>query len=360
MSILVERLHKNFNGFVAVNDVSFHVEDGAFVTLLGPSGSGKSTILRCLAGLEIPDAGKIVINDEDVTHTAVQDRRVGFVFQHYALFKHMNVLDNIAFGLRVRGHDRAKRYHKAQQLLKLVGLEGCEKRMPSQLSGGQRQRVALARALAPEPKLLLLDEPFGALDTRLRKGLRAWLRKLHDHIGLTTVLVTHDQDEAFEVSDRIIVINHGKVEQDSSPKQMFNHPATEFVASFVGETNRVEGIVKEGSVEWGPFQFPAPSDLEDGTKAIVLFRPIDVYVSSQQDANFVSGTIQLSRFYGALEEFKILLKGAHSVIAQVPKGVALQSDFRVGKRVYIGITAAHVFKHEDFQIKETKQPVDAS
>ncbi len=343
MSILVGKLKKSFNGFMAVKDVSFHVEDGSFVTLLGPSGSGKSTILRCLAGLEIPDSGKIVINDEDVTHVSVQDRRVGFVFQHYALFKHMNVIDNISFGLRVRGKNKSERYQKAKQLLNLVGLKGCEKRMPFQLSGGQRQRVALARALAPEPKLLLLDEPFGALDARLRKGLRAWLRKLHDHIGLTTLLVTHDQDEAFEVSDRIIVVNNGEIEQDAAPKTIFNQPATEFVASFVGETNRVDGMVNQGNVEWGPFKFPAPSHLSNGTKACVLFRPIDVYVSSKQEAGEFPGIIQTTRFFGALEELKIILQGTYFVIAHVPKGVALQSDFKVGKRVFVNITSAHVF-----------------
>ena len=343
MSILVEKLQKKFNGFTAVKDVSFHVEDGAFVTLLGPSGSGKSTVLRCLAGLEIPNTGKIVIDEEDVTHIPVQDRKVGFVFQHYALFRHMNVIDNIAFGLRVRGKNRSERYEKANQLIKLVGLVGFEKRMPSQLSGGQRQRVALARALAPEPKLLLLDEPFGALDTRLRKGLRAWLRKLHDHIGLTTLLVTHDQDEAFEVSDRIIVMNNGKIEQDAPPKNIFNQPATEFVAAFVGETNRIEGIVQDGIVEWGPFKFSAAKNLANGTKARILFRPIDVYVSSKEESSAVTGTIQVTRFYGALEELKIILRGGSSITAQVPKGVALESGFAVGKRVFVNVTSYHVF-----------------
>lgn len=344
VSILVENLEKRFNGFVAVHKVSFEVPDGAFVTLLGPSGSGKSTILRCVAGLESPTAGRIVIDSDDVTGIPVQDRKVGFVFQHYALFKHMTVQDNVAFGLRVRGMGKADRHHKAKQLINLVGLAGFEKRMPSQLSGGQRQRVALARALAPEPKLLLLDEPFGALDARLRKALRAWLRKLHDHIGLTTLLVTHDQDEAFEVSDRIIVMNRGHIEQDAPPKEIFNHPATEFVASFVGETNRAEGSVRDGIVEWGPFKFKAPpGKYADGTKAFALFRPIDVYVSSREEDGDVAGTIQSERFFGALEELKIIVRGGVVITAQVPKGVAIESGFHPGKRVFVKITSAHIF-----------------
>ncbi|MBI1869566.1 MAG: ABC transporter ATP-binding protein [Chlamydiae bacterium] len=347
MSIEVKNLQKKFNNFAAVRDVSFSVKDGEFVTLLGPSGSGKSTILRCLAGLEIPTQGEVIINGENVTRIPVQDRKVGFVFQHYALFRHMSLVDNIAFGLRVRKVSHKDRTEKAKHLLSLIGLQGFEKRMPSQLSGGQRQRVALARALAPEPKLLLLDEPFGALDARLRKALRAWLRKLHDQIGLTTLLVTHDQDEAFELSDRVLVVNHGTIEQDAPPKKIFNQPATEFVATFVGETNRIEGTVHNGIVEWGPFKFLAPSKIAHLTKASILFRPIDVYVSSKPESSEVSGIIHSTRFLGAIEELKIDLEGNCSVTAQVPKGVALQSDFRVGKRVYVGITAVHIFPHNE-------------
>ncbi|MBI1882591.1 MAG: ABC transporter ATP-binding protein [Chlamydiae bacterium] len=345
MSISVQHLHKHFNGFKAVNDVSFSVEDGEFVSLLGPSGSGKSTILRCVAGLEIPSSGQIMINSEDVTHIPVEERNVGFVFQHYALFKHMTVFENIAFGLKVRKIPRKERDEKVKQLLELVGLTGFEGRMPSQLSGGQRQRVALARALAPEPKLLLLDEPFGALDTRLRKVLRSWLKKLHDRVGLTTLLVTHDQDEAFELSDRILVIHQGAIQQDASAKTIFNEPATDFVATFVGETNRVEGMVRHGLVEWGPFKFIPLTNLKERTKATVLFRPIDVYVSSQKEKeDEVPGTIQSTRFLGALEELHIKLNdGDFILIAQIPKGVAHESGFGVGKKVYVKVTSFHVF-----------------
>ncbi len=343
MSIRIENLEKRFNGFKAVDRVSFTVSDGEFVTLLGPSGSGKSTVLRCIAGLETPNDGLIEINGENVTHIPVQERKVGFVFQHYALFRHMNILDNIAFGLRVRGVKKVYREKKAQELLELVGLAGLGKRMPSQLSGGQRQRVALARALAPEPGLLLLDEPFGALDTRLRKELRSWLKELHRRIHLTTLLVTHDQEEAFELSDRILVMNKGVVEQDAPPPHIFNQPATEFVAQFVGETNSVEGVVDSEVAKWGPFRFSAPS-MKNGERVSILFRPNDVYVTSRFEEGEAPGRISGIQFMGATEAIEIQLSNGLSITAHVPKGVAQQSGFNIGKQVYVAITTAHLFK----------------
>ncbi|HSA58565.1 MAG TPA: ABC transporter ATP-binding protein [bacterium] len=342
MSIKVQNLKKRFNGFQAVDDVSFQVADGAFVTLLGPSGSGKSTILRCIAGLEEAGSGSIEINGQDVTHVPVQERQIGFVFQHYALFRHMSILDNVAFGPRVRGAGKKERHEKARELLHLVGLSGMENRRPSQLSGGQRQRVALARALAPEPQLLLLDEPFGALDARLRKELRAWLRELHDRIRLTSLLVTHDQDEAFELSDRVLVVNQGKIEQEAHPQAIFDRPATAFVASFVGETNHVEGVVEEGTVAWGPFRFKA-IHLREGTRASVLFRPSDVYVASRREDGGWPGVIQSVQFLGANVALAIRLEHGSVLNAIVPKGVADQSGFEEGKRVYTHVTRAHVF-----------------
>lgn len=342
MSIHVRGLYKRFNGFTAVDRISFSVAVGEFVTLLGPSGSGKSTVLRCIAGLERPDAGQILINEDDVTAIPVQDRKVGFVFQHFALFKHMTVLENVGFGLKVRGVSRKEREAKGKQLLELVGLKGLEGRMPSQLSGGQRQRVALARALAPEPGLLLLDEPFGALDARLRKELRGWLKKLHDRIGLTTLLVTHDQDEALELSDRIVVVNQGKIEQDAPPQQIFDEPATAFVASFVGETNYIEGVVKEGTVAWGPFCFKAVH-LRQGTRARALFRPNDVYVTSRREQGGWPGTIRTIQFLGATQALGIEMEDGVIVTAHVPKGVAEQSNFDIGKQVYVMVTKSHVF-----------------
>ena len=343
MSILVSKLEKKFNKFTAVRNVTFQVEDGEFVTLLGPSGSGKSTILRCIAGLEKPESGHIQINGEDVTGVSVQDRKVGFVFQHYALFSHMTVGENIGFGLKVKGTHKKDRQTRIDELIDLFELEGFENRLPSQLSGGQRQRVALARALAPEPKLLLLDEPFGALDTRLRKELRTWIKALHDRIRLTTVMVTHDQDEALELSNRIVVINKGLVEQDDSPWAIFNKPASEFVAKFVGETNQVTGTAYNQLIEWGPFKFWAPH-VPDGKKAIVLFRPNDVYVSSRAEEGSAPGTIQSLQFLGALDCLEIKLENQFVVTAYVPKGVAEQSRFTVGKNVYVSITTAHVFE----------------
>ena len=350
MSIVVRNLRKSFIGpspasarFVALAEASFSVADGEFVTMLGPSGSGKSTILRCVAGLENPDEGRIEINGEDVTHIPVQDRKVGFVFQHYALFRHMTVLENISFGLLVRGQGKKEREARADNLLDLVGLKGYGTRMPSQLSGGQRQRVALARALAPEPRRLLLDEPFGALDTRLRKELRAWLRKLHDRIRLTTLLVTHDQDEAFELSDRVIVTNRGRIEQDGTPREIFDKPATEFVAAFVGDANRIEGRVSGGRIAWGDFRFGA-NGLEPDAEAVVLFRPSDVYVASEPARDTVPGLIRSIQYLGATAVLEILCSGDRNMTAQMPKGVAGASGFAAGGYVHVQVTEAHVFR----------------
>jgi sulfate transport system ATP-binding protein len=238
MSISVQNVCKRFGDFVALDDVSIEVEAGSLTALLGPSGSGKSTLLRVIAGLETPDSGVVRIGADDVTGHAPQDRGVGFVFQHYAAFKHMTVYDNIAFGLKIRKRPRPEIETRVQELLELVQLRGLAKRYPSQLSGGQRQRMGLARALAVDPEVLLLDEPFGALDARVRTELRAWLRRLHDETRTTTVIVTHDQEEAMEVADRVVVMNRGRVEQAAGPQELYDVPANEFVMSFVGQANR--------------------------------------------------------------------------------------------------------------------------
>jgi sulfate transport system ATP-binding protein len=239
MSIVVARVSKRFGEFVALDAVSVDVPTGSLVALLGPSGSGKSTLLRCIAGLERPDAGTIHISDEEMTGRRPQDRGVGFVFQHYAAFKHMTVEKNVSFGLEIRKVPRAQVRDRVTELLRLVQLEGLAKRYPSQLSGGQRQRMGLARALAVDPKVLLLDEPFGALDARVRKELRLWLRRLHDETGTTTLIVTHDQEEAMEVADEVVVMNSGRVEQVAPPRDLYERPANEFVMSFVGPVNRL-------------------------------------------------------------------------------------------------------------------------
>ena len=230
---------KRFGHFSALDDVSVDVQTGSLTALLGPSGSGKSTLLRVIAGLEHPDAGAVVLDGEDVTRRPPQSRGVGFVFQHYAAFKHMTVWDNVAFGLTIRRRPRAEIEKRVGDLLELVQLTGLAKRYPAQLSGGQRQRMGLARALAVDPKVLLLDEPFGALDARVRKELRVWLRRLHDETRTTTVIVTHDQEEAMDVADRVVVMNGGRIEQTAPPRELYDHPANEFVMSFVGPVNRL-------------------------------------------------------------------------------------------------------------------------
>jgi sulfate transport system ATP-binding protein len=250
MSILVRNVSKRFGTFTALDDVSLEVEGGSLTALLGPSGSGKSTLLRIISGLEVPDAGEILISGEVATALSPQKRNVGFVFQHYAAFKHMTVRDNIAFGLKVRKRPKAEIRERVDELLRLVQLEAFGHRYPAQLSGGQRQRMALARALAPEPRVLLLDEPFGALDARVRAELREWLRRLHEEVSVTTVFVTHDQAEAMDVASQIAVMNAGVIEQVGTPTALYDEPASEFVMSFVGEANRLgSGWVRPHELE---------------------------------------------------------------------------------------------------------------
>ncbi len=239
MGIAVEGAFKRFGDFQALNDVSIDVPDGSLTALLGPSGSGKSTLLRAIAGLEDLDSGQVVINGQDATTKPAQKREVGFVFQHYAAFKHMTVFGNVAFGLKIRKWSKPQISDRVHELLRLVQLDGLAERYPDQLSGGQRQRMALARALAVEPQVLLLDEPFGALDAKVRKDLRTWLRRLHDEMHVTTIFVTHDQEEAMDVAEQLVVMNQGRVEQSGSADDLYDHPANEFVMSFVGEVNRL-------------------------------------------------------------------------------------------------------------------------
>ena len=261
MSILVRNVSKRFGDFTALDDVSLEVEGGSLTALLGPSGSGKSTLLRIIAGLESPDLGEIVISGRDATALAPQKRNVGFVFQHYAAFKHMTVRDNIAFGLKIRKRPRAEIRERVDELLRLVQLEAFGHRYPAQLSGGQRQRMALARALAPEPQVLLLDEPFGALDARVRAELREWLRRLHDEVHVTTIFVTHDQAEAMDVASQIAVMNHAQIEQVGTPTELYDRPATEFVMRFVGEASRLgAGWVRPHQLDVA--HHPAPDSVE--------------------------------------------------------------------------------------------------
>ncbi|WP_454829707.1 sulfate/molybdate ABC transporter ATP-binding protein [Pseudoxanthomonas wuyuanensis] len=282
MGIRIEHASKRFGEFAALDDVSLNVRQGELLALLGPSGSGKTTLLRVIAGLEHADSGALWFGDEDASRLSVQARRVGFVFQHYALFRHLNVGENIAFGLRVRRRqDRwsdARIQARVRELLALVQLEGLQSRYPAQLSGGQRQRVALARALAIEPRVLLLDEPFGALDAQVRRDLRRWLRELHDQTGLTTVFVTHDQEEALELADRVAILNRGRIEQLASPAEAYDSPASPFVYSFVGAVNRLPGQWREGRVRVAGLELPAaaPSSLDAAGGVELYVRPEDL------------------------------------------------------------------------------------
>jgi sulfate transport system ATP-binding protein len=258
MSIRVDGVSKSFGAFKALDNVSLDVPQGTLLALLGPSGSGKTTLLRIIAGLEWPDEGRIAEDGTDITDRHARQREVGFVFQHYALFRHMSVFENVAFGMRVRKAPQAEVKARVDELLHLVRLDGLGSRKPAQLSGGQRQRVALARALAIRPRILLLDEPFGALDAKVRVELRQWLRRLHDEIGMTTVFVTHDQEEAFELADEVVVMNHGRVEQRGKPDEVFDKPATPFVMDFLGNVNVYHGRVENGRAFWHgvPIDYP--------------------------------------------------------------------------------------------------------
>jgi sulfate transport system ATP-binding protein len=288
MSIEVRNITKTFGNFVALKDVTFKVETGELVALLGPSGSGKTTLLRIIAGIEVPDenGGAILIHDEDTTDTSIRDRKVGFVFQHYALFRHMTIFENVAFGLRVRPRkfrlSEQQIEKKVFELLKLVQLDWLSDRYPSQLSGGQRQRVALARALAVEPHVLLLDEPFGSLDAKVRKELRRWLRRFHDELKITSVFVTHDQEEALEVADRVVLMNESRVEQVGTPSEVYHHPANAFVYNFLGNVNLFHGRVEEGKVYLGDMPIDLPSEAaEDAKTAMVFVRPHSLEIELQ-------------------------------------------------------------------------------
>jgi sulfate transport system ATP-binding protein len=284
MSIEVSSIQKRFGGFVALDDVSLTFPSGELVALLGPSGCGKTTLLRVIAGLEVPDSGRVHFHGEDASGRDVRERQVGFVFQHYALFRHMTVFENVAFGMRVKprrerpSEDRIR--HKVMDLLGLVQLDWLADRYPHQLSGGQRQRIALARALAVEPKVLLLDEPFGALDAKVRKELRRWLRRLHDELHVTSIFVTHDQEEALEVADRVVLMNKGRVEQIGTPSEVYDRPASPFVYGFLGTVNVFHGRAQGGRVHLGPVSVEAPRHAQaaDDIPAVAYARPHEIEV----------------------------------------------------------------------------------
>jgi len=287
LSIILNNISKNFGTYAALHDVSLEARDGEFLALLGPSGSGKTTLLRIIAGLEFPDSGSVFFGDEDVTDLKAAARRVGFVFQHYALFRHMTVADNVAFGLAVRRRrDRPAKgeiKRRVEELLELVQLGGKGDRYPAQLSGGQRQRIALARALAVEPRLLLLDEPFGALDAKVRKDLRRWLRTLHDSMGVTSVFVTHDQEEALELADRVVVMDYGRIEQVAAPRLIYDRPENAFVYDFVGDSNRVPVVVSGGRASFAGRPLAVRLDGAPDGPANLWFRPHEVRLTANPD-----------------------------------------------------------------------------
>jgi sulfate/thiosulfate transport system ATP-binding protein len=324
MGIRVEDVSKQFGSFHALDRVSVHIESGSLVALLGPSGSGKSTLLRLIAGLEMPDSGKIFLTGEDATHRTVQDRQIGFVFQHYALFKHLTVRKNIAFGMDIRKVAAHKIKHRVEELLELVQLAGLGDRYPSQLSGGQRQRVALARALAVEPKVLLLDEPFGALDAKVRKDLRAWLRRLHDEVHVTTVFVTHDQEEAMEVSDRIVVMNKGKIEQVGTPAQVYDHPASAFVMSFIGPVN----VLPSNSRIFQESGF-------DSANPEMFLRPHDIQVELQPNGSTVPARVRRLIHLGWEIQTELVLDDGQEMVAHLTRDRFDQLNLQENQRVHV-------------------------
>ncbi|PNG24984.1 sulfate/molybdate ABC transporter ATP-binding protein [Methylocella silvestris] len=334
MQIRAQDIVKSFPGArrAALEGVSLNVGSGELVALLGPSGGGKTTLLRIIAGLDLPDSGKVFFGDEDASEKSVQDRRVGFVFQNYALFKHLTVEDNVGFGLDVR--NRAQRPPKAEirrrahELLDLVQLSGLEKRRPSQLSGGQRQRVALARALAVEPRVLLLDEPFGALDAKVRRELRSWLRELHTRTGHTTIFVTHDQDEALELADRVAVLNGGHIEQIGTPDEIYDHPATAFVHEFIGESSAISAQLREGEVFLGDHRLDLPKANRLATsnngEGRLFVRPQDILIGEEGPGALQAEVLSVRRS-GPTRRAEIALPyDRSSVEVDAPASVALQ------------------------------------
>ncbi len=332
MEIRVENVSKQFGSFTALDKINLEINKGTLVSLLGPSGSGKSTLLRAIAGLEPPDTGKIWISGEDVTYKSIQDRQIGFVFQHYALFKHLTIRENIGFGLKIHKASQARTKARVEELLELIQMTGLGNRYPSQLSGGQRQRVALARALAVEPQVLLLDEPFGALDAKVRQELRTWLRRLHDEVGVTAILVTHDQEEAMEVSDEIVVMNKGRVEQVGSAAEIYDRPATPFVMSFIGPVNVLPSNARL-------FQ----DNGFDAACAEVFLRPHDVGVDTYPNESRATAIVRRIVHLGWEIEVELILEDGQEVRAVVTREKFDQLQLQPKQQVYVKSKRAKSF-----------------
>jgi len=362
MSVEVKNVTKKFGSFTALDGVSLKVESGELVALLGPSGSGKTTLLRTIAGLEFPDPAtsdkkaQVLFYGEDVTQTPASQRKAGFAFQHYALFRHMTVFENIAFGLRVRPKTtrpiETKIRERVGELLKLIQLEPLATRFPSQLSGGQRQRVALARALAVEPKVLLLDEPFGALDAKVRKELRRWLRKLHEEIHITTLFVTHDQEEALEVADRVAILRDGRIEQIGTPEEIYDHPASPFVYDFLGNVNLFSGRIRKGTVEIGDSKFDVPETAgETDVDTVAFVRPHDIRITREANGQktFPARVVRCNAA-GPMANLDLeRLDGSGQFTVQLGKEEFQQLQLKTGERVFVELKNVKIFA-ADFSI----------
>ena len=358
MPIEVRHISKQFGNFSALRDVSLTVNDGELVALLGPSGCGKTTLLRIIAGLETPDpapGAAVIFEGQDVTHEQAGERRVGFVFQHYALFRNMTVAENIAFGLdvRPRRERRSKRAiaDRVRELLDLIQLENLAGRYPAQLSGGQRQRVALARALAIEPRVLLLDEPFGALDAKVRQNLRRWLRRLHDEVHVTSLLVTHDQEEALEVADRVVVMNKARIEQVGTPEQVFHQPSSEFVMDFMGQVNLFHGRIESGKAVFGPLVLEQPEAAgQEGRTARLFVRPHDLDIHRQHNGGpALKARIERVQSAGPQVRVELTAETGEAVVVEMSHAQFRAALVDSGDDVYVSMRDGRVFT-EDYSI----------
>lgn len=348
MSISIKNVSKQFGNYRALDNINLEIPAGTLLALLGPSGSGKTSLLRIIAGLESADEGSVLYQDEEVTSKSAKDRNVGFVFQHYALFRHMTVFDNIAFGLSVRGWPRDKTAVRVNELLHLIRLDGLGNRYPAQLSGGQRQRVALARALAAQPKVLLLDEPFGALDAKVRIELREWLRRLHDEIHVTSVFVTHDQEEAFAVADTVVVLRAGKIEQIGSPTEVFEHPANAFVMDFLGQVNVFEGLVQDGVPKITGFSSAKGPPTKDFCSNTIYVRPyeLDIEVSVPAEGALPARVIHINP---AGPVVRIHLQDSFTtarVFVEMTFAKYRELGITVGQKVHIQPKRARIFSQD--------------